>query len=160
MAPDQRGRQWTCRWSGTPAPAAWPRLSPTFTPPGEYAALIIHSMETNRPRVIYGNVINDGLIANLPQGCCVEVPCLVDSNGLQPTVIGPIPPQLAALQNSNITMQGLVVEAVLTGNREHVYHAAMFDPHTSAELTLDEIYQMVDDLFEAHGAIIPEMSQL
>ncbi|HZO72211.1 MAG TPA: alpha-glucosidase/alpha-galactosidase [Ktedonobacteraceae bacterium] len=125
---------------------------------GEYAALIIHSMETNRPRVIYGNVINDGLIANLPQGCCVEVPCLVDSNGLQPTVIGPIPPQLAALQNSNITVQGLVVEAALTGNREHVYHAAMFDPHTSAELTLDEIYQLVDDLFEAHGAIIPEMS--
>ena len=128
---------------------------PAFS--GEYAALIIHSMETNQPRVIYGNVINDGLIANLPQGCCVEVPCLVDSNGLQPTVIGPIPPQLAALQNSNITVQGLVVEAALTGNREHVYHAAMFDPHTSAELTLDEIWSLVDELIAAHGDYIPPL---
>lgn len=123
----------------------------------EYGSLIIHSMETNTPRVIYGNVLNDGLIENLPQGCCVEVPCLVDVNGIQPTVIGKIPPQLAALQQSNVTMQGLTVEAALTGKKEHVYHAAMFDPHTSAELTLDEIHSMVDDLFEAHGEIIPPM---
>ena len=124
---------------------------------GEYAALIIHSMETNTPRVIYGNVLNNNLITNLPQGCCVEVPCLVDASGIQPTVIGRIPPQLAALQQTNINVQGLAVEAVLTGKKEHVYHAAMLDPHTAAELTLDEIEQLVDDLFEAHGEIIPPM---
>ncbi len=122
---------------------------------GEYAALIIHSMETNTPRVIYGNVINNDLITNLPQGSCVEVPCLVDANGIQPTRIGKLPLQLTALQTSNVNVQGLVVEAVLTGNKKHVYHAAMFDPHTSAELTLDEIHHLVDDLFEAHGDIIP-----
>lgn len=121
----------------------------------EYAARIIHAMETNTPCVIYGNVLNTGLITNLPEGCCVEVPCLVDAAGIQPTVVGALPPQLTALQMSNINVQGLVVEAVLTGKKEHVYHAAMFDPHTSAELTLDEIYQLVDDLFEAHGDIIP-----
>lgn len=120
----------------------------------EYAALIIHSMETNTPRVIYGNVLNSGLITNLPGGCCVEVPCLVDANGIQPTVIGKIPPQLAALQQTNVNVQELVVEAVLTGKKEHVYHAAMLDPHTAAELTLDEIHGLVDDLFEAHGEII------
>lgn len=130
-----------------------------FTPKlsGEYAALIIHSMETNTPRVIYGNVLNKGLITNLPDGCCVEVPCLVDTNGIQPTIIGKIPPQLAALQQTNINVQELVVEAVLTGKKEHVYHAAMFDPHTAAELTLDEIHALVDDLFAAHGEIIPPM---
>lgn len=130
-----------------------------FTPErsNEYAALIIHSMETNTPRVIYGNVLNEGLITNLPQGCCVEVPCLIDSNGIQPTVIGTMPPQLAALQSSNINVQGLVVEAILTGKKEHIYHAAMFDPHTSAELTLDEMHALVDDLFEAHGEMIPPL---
>jgi alpha-galactosidase len=125
---------------------------------GEYAALIIHSMETNTPRVIYGNVLNNNLITNLPRGCCVEVPCLVDASGIQPTVIGRIPPQLAALQQTNINVQGLAVEAALTGKKEHVYHAAMLDPHTAAELTLDEIEKLVDDLFEAHGEIIPPMS--
>ena len=131
-----------------------------FTPErsGEYAALIIHSQETNTPRVIYGNVLNQGLISNLPEGCCVEVPCLVDSNGIQPTGIGRIPPQLAALQMTNVNVQSLVVEAVLTGKKEHVYHAAMLDPHTSAELTLDEIHALVDDLFAAHGDIIPQLS--
>lgn len=131
-----------------------------FTPErsGEYASLIIHSQETNTPRVIYGNVMNAGLITNLPEGCCVEVPCLVDANGIQPTVIGALPLQVTALQMSNITVQGLVVEAVLTGNREHVYHAAMFDPHTSAELTLNQIYSLVDELFEAHGGMIPPFS--
>ena len=124
---------------------------------GEYAALIIHAQETNTPRVIYGNVINDELITNLPQGSCVEVPCLVDASGIQPTRVGALPPQLSAMQVSNVSVQGLVVEAVLTGKKEHVYHAAMFDPHTSAELTLDEIHHLVDDLFEAHGDIIPQM---
>jgi len=123
----------------------------------EYGSLIIHSIETGTPRVVYGNVANEGLIDNLPQGCCVELPVLVDKNGLQPTKIGSIPPQLAALMQTNINVQSLTVEAALTGKREHVYHAAMFDPHTVAELTLDEIYSMVDELLVAHGDYIPPL---
>ena len=121
----------------------------------EYGSGIIHSMETGIPRVIYGNVMNHGLIDNLPQGCCVEVPCLVDKNGIQPTRIGALPPQLAALMQTNINVQGLTVEAALTGKREHIYHAAMLDPHTAAELDLDQIWSLVDDLIEAHGAWLP-----
>ena len=122
----------------------------------EYGSLIIHSMETGTPRVVYGNVANRGLIDNLPQGCCVEVPCLVDKSGLQPTKIGMMPPHLAALQQTNINVQALVVEAALTRRREHIYHAAMLDPHTAAELSLDQIWSLVDDLIEAHGSILPE----
>ena len=122
----------------------------------EYGSLIIHSMETGTPRVVYGNVANRGLIDNLPQGCCVEVPCVVDKNGLQPTKIGSMPPQLAALQQTNINVQSLVVEAALTGKREHIYHAAMLDPHTAAELSLEQIWSLVDDLIEAHGDMMPE----
>ncbi|RMG86946.1 MAG: alpha-glucosidase/alpha-galactosidase, partial [Chloroflexi bacterium] len=122
----------------------------------EYGSLIIHSMETGTPRVIYGNVPNTGLITNLPEGCCVEVPCLVDANGIQPTHIGAIPPHLAALMQTNINVQALTVEAALTGKREHIYHAAMLDPHTAAELTLDEIWAMVDELIEAHGDLLPQ----
>jgi alpha-galactosidase len=123
----------------------------------EYGSLIIHSMETGIPRVIYGNVENKGLITNLPEGCCVELPVLVDKNGLQPTRIGALPPQLAAMMMTNVNVQSLTVEAALTGKKEHVYHAAMFDPHTSAELTLDEIYSLVDDLIAAHGDYIPPL---
>lgn len=122
----------------------------------EYGSLIIHSLETGTPRVVYGNVANNGLIDNLPQGCCVEVPVLVDKNGLQPTKIGAMPPQLAALQQTNVNVQSLVVEAALTGKREHIYHAAMLDPHTAAELSLDEIWSLVDDLIEAHGDMLPK----
>jgi alpha-galactosidase len=122
----------------------------------EYGSLIIHSMETGTPRVIYGNVANNGLIDNLPQGCCVEVPVLVDKSGLQPTRIGMMPPQLAAMQQTNINVQSLVVEAALTRKREHIYHAAMLDPHTAAELSLDQIWSLVDDLIEAHGDMLPE----
>jgi alpha-galactosidase len=121
----------------------------------EYGAQIIHSMETGQPRVIYGNVANHGLIDNLPAGCCVEVPCLVDKNGIQPTRIGALPPQLAALMQTNINVQALTVEAALTGKREHIYHAAMLDPHTAAELDLDQICALVDDLIEAHGDWLP-----
>lgn len=121
----------------------------------EYGSLIIHSMETGEPRIVYGNVANRGLIDNLPQNCCVEVPCLVDRNGLQPTKIGMMPPQLAALQQTNINVQSLVVEAALTRKREHIYHAAMLDPHTAAELSLDQIWSLVDELIEAHGDILP-----
>ncbi|PYE54854.1 alpha-glucosidase/alpha-galactosidase [Deinococcus yavapaiensis] len=121
----------------------------------EYGSLIIHSMVTGQPRVVYGNVRNDHLIDNLPRGCCVEVPCLVDRNGLQPTRVGTLPPQLAALMQTNVNVQALTVEALVTGRREHVYHAAMLDPHTAAELTLDEIWSLVDDLLDAHGDLIP-----
>lgn len=122
---------------------------------GEYGTLIIHSMETGQPRVIYGNVANDGLIDNLPAGCCVEVPCLVDKNGVQPTKIGSLPPQLAALMQTNVNVQSLTVEAALTGKREHIYHAAMLDPHTAAELDLAQIHALVDDLMAAHGEWLP-----
>lgn len=124
----------------------------------EYGSQIINSMETNEPVVIYGNVPNDGLIDNLPQGCCVEVPCLVDKNGLQPTKIGKLPPQLAALMQTNINVQSLIVEAALTRKREHIYHAAMLDPHTAAELSLEQIWSLVDDLIEAHGDWLPQYS--
>ena len=122
----------------------------------EYGSLIIHSIETNQRRVIYGNVPNNALIDNLPQGCCVEVPILVDRNGLQPTKIGKLPPQLAALMQTNINVQSLVVEAALTLKREHIYHAALLDPHTSSELSFDQIYPMVDELIAAHGSYLPE----
>ncbi len=122
----------------------------------EYGSGIIHSMETGQPRVIYGNVPNRDLITNLPDGCCVEVPCLVDTNGVQPTRIGELPPQLAAMMQTNVNVQSLTVEAALTGNREHVYHAAMLDPHTAAELDLDQIWSLVDAMIEAHGDYLPE----
>ena len=122
----------------------------------EYGSNIIYSLETGTPSVIYGNVSNNGLIDNLPQDCCVEVPILVDKNGLQPTKVGKIPPQLAALMQTNINVQSLTVEAALTGKREHIYHAAMLDPHTAAQLSLDQIWSLVDDLIEAHGEWMPE----
>lgn len=124
----------------------------------EYGAYIIHSLETGHPRVIYGNVANEGLIENLPYDSCVEVPCLVDANGIQPTRIGKLPPQLAALMMTNINVQGLTVEAALTGKREHIYHAAMLDPHTAAELDPDQIWNLVDDLIEEHRDWLPEFS--
>jgi alpha-galactosidase len=122
----------------------------------EFGSSIIHSMETGQRCVIYGNVANNGIIDNLPAGCTVEVPCMVDRNGVQPTRIGALPPQLAALIQTNVNVQSLVVEAIITGNREHVYHAAMLDPHTAAELDLDQIWAMVDELMVAHGDWIPE----
>jgi len=125
---------------------------------GEYATEIIHSIETGTPRVIYGNVRNDGLITNLPPDCCVEVPCLVDRNGVQPTRVGALPPQLAALMQTNINVQSLTVEAALTGKREYVYQAAMLDPHTAAELDLDQIRSLVDDLIAAHGEWLPPLT--
>lgn len=121
----------------------------------EYGSLIIHSVETGAPRTIYGNVPNYNIIDNLPYGCCVEVPCLVDVNGIQPTRIGSLPPHLAALMQTNINVQGLTVEAALTCKREHIYHAAMLDPHTAAELDLDQIWSLVDDLIAAHGDWLP-----
>jgi alpha-galactosidase len=121
----------------------------------EYGSQIIHAMATGQPAVIYGNVANHGLIDNLPAGCCVEVPCLVDRQGIQPTRIGSLPPHLAALMQTNINVQALTVEAALTGKRDHIYHAAMLDPHTAAELDLDQITALVDELIEAHGDWLP-----
>jgi alpha-galactosidase len=123
---------------------------------GEYGSLVIHSIETGRPRVIYGNVQNTNLIENLPLESCVEVPCLVDANGVQPVHIGTIPVHLAALMQTNINVQALTVEAALTRNREHIYHAAMLDPHAAAELDLDQIWSMVDELIAAHGDWLPK----
>lgn len=130
----------------------------TGKPSLEYGAYIIHAIETGVPRVVYGNVINNGLIDNLPGEACVEVPCLVDKNGIQPTKIGSLPPHLAALIQTQINVQRLTVEAALTGKREHIYHAAILDPHTAAELDLDQIYALVDALIDAHGDWLPEFS--
>ena len=144
-------------WEHMRAALIDPEAAIDVVPSVEYGASIIHSIETGTPRVIYGNVANDGLIDNLPNSACVEVPCLVDGNGIQPTKIGTIPPQLAALMQTNINVQELTVEASLSGNKEHVYHAAMLDPHTSAELDLEQIWQLVDELLDAHGAMVPNI---
>ncbi len=128
----------------------------SYTPSGEYAPLIIHSMETDTPRIVYGNVQNFGLIENLPPECAVEVPCLVNINGIQPVQIGSIPSHLAALMQTNINVQALTVEAALTQKRQSIYHAAMLDPHTAAELDLDQIWKLVDELIEAHADWLPK----
>jgi alpha-galactosidase len=122
----------------------------------EYGSLIIHSLETGTPRVVYSNVANNSLIENLPAGCCVEVPCVVDKNGIQPVRVGRIPSHLAALMQTNINVQALTVEAILKGDPRFLHHAAMLDPHTSAELDLDQISALFDDLLAAHGEWIPE----
>lgn len=122
----------------------------------EYASYILEAMETNKPYKIGGNVMNNGLITNLPKEACVEVPCLVDSSGVNPTYIGDLPPQLAALNRTNINTQLLTIEAAMTGKKEHIYHAAMLDPHTAAELSMDDIRAMCDELIEAHGDWLPK----
>ncbi len=121
----------------------------------EYASSIMNSVWTGEPSVIYGNVQNKGVITSLPAKAAVEVPCLVDASGIQPTYIGELPPQLTALIRTNINVQELTVQALLTENREHIYHAAMMDPHTAAELDLDQIWKLVDDLLAAHGEWLP-----
>lgn len=123
----------------------------------EYASYIFEAIETNVPFKIGGNVMNTGgLISNLPREACVEVPCLVDRSGVTPTYVGDLPPQLAALNRTNINTQLLTIEAAITGKREHIYHAAMLDPHTGAELSMDDIRSMCDDLIEAHGDWLPK----
>lgn len=121
----------------------------------EYASYIFEAMETGQPFTIAGNVMNTGLIPNLPSEACVEVPCVVDRSGVTPCYVGPLPAQLAALDRTNINTQLLTLEAAFTGKREHIYHAAYLDPHTSAELTLDEITALCDDLIAAHGDWLP-----
>ena len=125
----------------------------------EYGSTIIEAVETNRPVRINGNVPNWGLIDNLPTGCCVEVPCLVDGNGVQPVSVGDLPTQLAALNRTNVNVQELVVEAALTGDVEAVYHAVMLDPLTAAVCTLPQIRSMVDELLEAQARWLPEFRE-
>ncbi|NUP88570.1 MAG: cbb3-type cytochrome c oxidase subunit I [Candidatus Sumerlaeia bacterium] len=124
----------------------------------EYGSLIIHSLVTGERRTVHGNVPNRSLISNLPGGCCVEVPCVVDGGGLWPEAAGALPPQLAAIIMTNVNVQSLAVEAAVTGRRDHVHQAAMLDPHTAAELTLDQIEAMVEELLTAHGAMIPPLT--
>ena len=121
----------------------------------EYGSRIMNAMETNTPYKIGGNVLNTGLITNLPTEAIVEVPCLVDSSGIQPCFVGDLPPQLAALNMTNVNVHLLTIEAFVTKKKEHIYHAALLDPHTSSELTIDEIRSLCDDLIEAHGEWLP-----
>lgn len=122
----------------------------------EYAATIMNAITTGELAVIYGNVANNGYIPQLPQGCAVEVPCLVDANGVQPTVVHDVPPQLIALMRTNINVQELTVAALLNENIDNIYHAAMLDPHTAAELDLDTIWAMTTELLEAHSDWLPD----
>lgn len=123
----------------------------------EYGSYIIEAMESNIPFKIGGNVLNTGrLIKNLPENAVVEVPCLVDASGISPTYVGDLPEQLAALNRTNINTQLLTVEAALTKKKETIYQAALLDPHTSAELSIDDIISLCDDLIEAHGDWLPE----
>ena len=122
----------------------------------EFASYIIKAMETDTPFRIHGNVLNNGLITNLPRNACVEVPCMVDRNGINPCYVGDLPEQLAAINRTNINVQLLTIEACRTKKKEYVYMAAMMDPHTAAELSPDDITSMCDDLFEAHKDWLPE----
>lgn len=122
----------------------------------EYASHIMESIVTDTPYQIGGNVLNTGLITNLPSDACVEVPCLVNKYGIQPTVIGKLPVQLAAMNMTNINPQLLTIEAAVTRKKEYIYQAAMLDPHTAAELSIDDIVSLCDDLIEAHGDWLPK----
>ncbi|WP_062049656.1 alpha-glucosidase/alpha-galactosidase [Bacillus sp. JCM 19034] len=123
----------------------------------EYSSYIIEAMETNKPFKFGGNVLNTGgLISNLPTNACVEVPCVADRSGIMPCYVGDLPEQLAALNRTNINTQLLTIEAAMTLKKEHIYQAAMLDPHTSSELSMDDIIAMCDDLIEAHGQWLPE----
>jgi alpha-galactosidase len=125
-------------------------------PTSELASEIIRSLENGEPREVYGNVRNGGLIEGLPEDACVEVPCLVDKNGVQPTRIGRIPPQTLALNRTFLNVVELTVRAVLEGRRDLVYQAALVDPNAGATLTTGQIVEMVDRLIEAHGDLVPE----
>jgi len=121
----------------------------------EYGSYILNAMETDVPIRVGGNVLNHGLITNLPRRACVEVACMVDRNGVQGTYVGDLPEVCAALNRTNINVQLLTIEAALTRRRDAIYHAAYLDPHTSSELTLDQIKALCDDLIAAHGPMLP-----
>jgi alpha-galactosidase len=124
----------------------------------EYASHIMEAVVTGVPYSIGGNVINKGLIENLSADACVEVPCMVDGGGVHPCYTGVLPLQLAAMNGSHISVHLLVIEAAHTGKREHIYHAAMMEPHTAAELSIDDIRKMTDELIEAHGNLLPKFT--
>ena len=128
----------------------------THTRSREYASYIMEAMETNKPFKFGGNVINRGLITNLPSDACVEVPCIVDKSGVVPTYVGALPEQCAAMNRTNINVQLLTIQAVVTRKKDYIYQAAMMDPHTAAELSIDDIVAMCDDLIEAHGDWLPK----
>ena len=131
-----------------------PHLSHTRT--NEYASYIMEAMETNRPYKIGGNVLNNGLITNLPRNACVEVPCLVDKSGVTPCYIGDLPEQCAALNRTNINVQLLTIEAAMTLSKDKIYQAALMDPHLQSELSIDDIVSLCDDLIVAHEGWLPE----
>ena len=135
-------------------------MSPIYEQPlsrsNEYASYIIDGIVNGNEITINANIINEGYIDNLPSNCCVEVPCIINSNGFIPQKIGKLPEQLTALMRTNINVQILTAEAALTKKREHIYHAAMLDPLTGANLTIDEIYDMTDKMIEAHGNYLPQ----
>ena len=124
----------------------------------EYASYIMDGITNNNDITINANIMNDGLIDNLPSNSCVEVPCLINSSGYTPKKIGKLPEHLAALMRTNINVQILTAEAAITKKREHIYHAALLDPLTAANLTIDEIYSMTDKLIEAHGDYLPKFN--
>jgi alpha-galactosidase len=126
-----------------------------FEPEGELAPRYIHSLVTGQRRVEYGNVRNDGLIDALPPGCCVEVPCVVDGDGVHPQTIGALPPQCAALNRTFVNVAELTMRAALEESREHVYQAVMLDPNAGATLTIESMTTMVDELIDAHGDLLP-----
>ena len=142
----------------------WNNLEKDMTPiynqslkrSNEYASYIMDAVVNNKEITINGNVMNKGYIDNLPSNCCVEVPCLVNSNGNTPQSTGRLPEHLAALMRTNINVQILTAEAALTKKKEHIYHAAMLDPLTGANLSIDEIYSMVDRLVEEHNNYLPQ----
>jgi alpha-galactosidase len=123
---------------------------------GELAPRYVHAMVTGAERVEYGNVRNDGLITNLPDGCCVEVPCRIDASGVHPIAVGALPPQCAALNRTMVNVADLTVSAALEGRRDHVYQAVLLDPNAGATLTIAQVHDMVDELIEAHGDLMPE----
>jgi len=121
----------------------------------EYASFIIEAMVTNKPYIFGGNVINTGLIENLPADACVEVPCVADNSGIRPCYVGRLPVQLAAMNMTHVNVHLLTIEAALTQKKEYIYHAALLDPHTAAELSADDIIKMTDELIAAHGDWLP-----
>ena len=122
----------------------------------EYACHIMEAMETNEPYKLGGNVLNTGLITNLPQNACVEVPCIADKNGITPTYVGDLPEQCAALNRTNINVQLLTIEAARTLKKDYIYQAAMMDPHLMSELSIDDIVALCDDLIVAHEGWLPQ----
>ena len=122
----------------------------------EFAAGIINAVINNVPYVVHGNVLNKDYITNLPYDCCVEVRCLIDREGIHPTFVGDLPEQCAAINRTNINVQNLTIQAVRERRKDLVYMAAYLDPHTAAELSLDDIKALCDDLFDAHKDWLPE----